>query len=176
MHEQGFKIHTVGKIEDLLGVGFERNPACFNPFDKLDEAGNVVLKKGIYIAEKVWHQGEWINNQDVLLNFHHEVGHMMDESFKSECLSGDSAFAKLFSKAWKGIDQNEPNAIILGGLKNDELRKNEVFADMWGHLKLAPSAENQYSQDMRRLFEPCLNYLRSKEGEWKELAMSRKKP
>lgn len=68
-----------------------------------------------------------------------EVGHMMDESFKSECLSGDSAFAKLFSKAWKGIDQNEPNAIILGGLKNDELRKNEVFADMWGHLKPAPA-------------------------------------
>jgi hypothetical protein len=177
LERQGIEIHTVDKLENVFGARSARTPACFNPNDILSADGTEVLvKKGIYIAEHVWHDGNWQKNVDVLFQLHHEVGHAMCETLKTDWLSNETAFGKLFSQCWKDADKANPTAIVLERLGTKEARCNEVFADLWSHLRFTPHGTNDYSRDMLKLFRPCFEYMQTKGEEWKAAAaLSQKK-
>lgn len=179
LERQGIKVHPVHKLEHIFGEGFERTPACWNPEDKFcKETGELIAKKGIYIAEEVWHEGRWQKNVDILFGLHHEVGHAICETLKTDWLSNDSVFSRLFKQCWDAAEQTDkynPSKLILEGLKTREERQNEIFADMWSHLRFTPHQTNDYSQDLLRMFKPCMEYMQTKGAEWKAAAAIQKK-
>ncbi len=156
LQKEDVKTYVVEKISHVFGDDYDRIPACFNPNDKL-------APKGIYIAEKVWNQGQWKNNTDVLFRINHEVGHLFDETLKTDWLSNTAEFAKAFAKDWKEISESEPNFLILGA-KPDHLRRNEVFADLFAHLR--GESTSTYSIDMRRLFPNTMKHMIAKDQKW----------
>ncbi|HEY9730511.1 MAG TPA: hypothetical protein V6C89_01280 [Drouetiella sp.] len=174
---KGIEVHTVEKLEHFFGDAFARTPGCYNPEDIFATDGTLLAKKGIYIAEKVWHRNDWQKNVDVLFQFHHEVGHAICETLKTDWLSNDSGFGKLFSECWKTADRANSASMVLEKLGTKEARANEVFADLWSHLRFTPHESNTYSSNILKMFRPCLEYMRKQEEGWKTAAeLSRIKP
>ncbi|HEY9732461.1 MAG TPA: hypothetical protein V6C89_11155 [Drouetiella sp.] len=151
LNKEGIQIHAVKKISDIF-PGFDTTPACCvtNGADK-----------GIYIAEQVWHNGGWTDHNpvDVLFNMFHESGHAVNATLRHDNFSNSPEFKKVFDPIWKNLDKTSGTAKLLDKLPSIDRVKDEVFADLWGHLHAIPHPDNEYSNTMKRIFAPIYEHM-----------------
>lgn len=151
-----------------FGPSSVRRPACFVPSVATHPITGAEIPKGIYIAERVLHNGEWVlhNRVDVLFNTFHETGHALNATLGTDLISNTKAFGAVFDKVWSNIDKSSSTVKAIEGLGTKELIKDEVFADTFGHLNAMPHPNNEYSNDIRRLFRPVYEYMKGEGKKW----------
>jgi hypothetical protein len=151
LDKEGIQIHAVNKISDIF-PGFDTTPAC------CITNGD---KKGIYIAEQVWHNGRWADHNpvDVLFNMFHESGHAVNATLRTDNFSNSPQFKEVFNSVWKNLDKSTGTAKILDKLPSIDRVKDEVFSDLWGHLHATPHPDNEYSNTIKRIFAPVYEYM-----------------
>lgn len=156
LDKQGIEIHAVRRISDLpeIGKGRERIPAITVSNGE---------HKGIYIAEKVFDKGDpdYTHHPiDVLFNTFHEAGHGINATLRTDNLSNSPEFGKLFDAIWKDVAKNNSAVKAVADLATDDRMKDEIMADMWGHLHATPHPDNTYSNTLRRIFAPIYEHMK----------------
>jgi hypothetical protein len=130
------------------------------PGGKVNTGGGY-LNHTIYLPEEILQSGEFVLNDDVPFRLRHEIGHAANDLAgltKEGPYSDQRWFINAFNRDFGKLS---PEKITELNLSGDPVKaRDEVFADMWGHLTKESNAA--YSQKMLKAFEESLKAMKEK--------------
>ena len=132
---------------------FEKLGACYSPKDDAS-----------YVPEQIKKFGKWIDNDDVAHRLRHEYGHLFNaraNPLVDGSISDQTGFRTAYKLDAAKLSSAKMEELQLAGRSLSDAR-DEVFADMYGHVSGARSGTQcfgDYSLKLKESFPNCLKYL-----------------